>query len=132
MQIIQFKFKSTHIYETLLCAKVVEILRLVVPAFWNGRKRGEPGQYPETQVVLGLSDSELPFLGRLVTLNVSFILCQQHSDLFFLSARPEGGTFLLSQSSGSSMTNVKNSCHQFTCVSSIYIFSKWVLFSQMC
>lgn len=33
MQIIQFKFKSTHIYETLLCAKVVEILRLVVPAF---------------------------------------------------------------------------------------------------
>ena len=72
--------------------------------------------------MLGLSDSAHPFLGGLVTLNVSFILSQQHSDHFFLSAKPEGGTFLLSQSCGSSMTNVKNSCHQFTCISSIYIF----------
>ena len=82
--------------------------------------------------MLGLSDSEHPFLGHLITLNASFILSQQLSDLFFLSAKPEGGTFLLSQSSGSSMTSVKNSCNQFTCISSIYIFSTWVFFSQMC
>lgn len=51
---------------------------------------GESGQYPDTQVVLGLSDSKYPFLGRPITLNVSFVLSQQHSGLSFLSAKPEG------------------------------------------
>lgn len=133
MLIIQFRFTSTHISESLLCAKAVEILDKTWFQPSSVVQRGESLDSIQTRVS-HWDYVNLNILSWVVSLlrKSALFPINEHGHLPFLFAKPEGRPFVVfvpgGPSSGSLTANIKNSPkHEFTHIFNVCIFSKWVL-----